>query len=260
MGGGDAMMITPDSKILFVLPGGPLGDLPVSATIVYTWSVMAILVIGGRIATLGIGPATPTSRWRLAAELVIEMIGNQIRAIGGGDPARYLPFIGTLFLFTLLSNVLGIVPGFMSPTGSLSTTVALALCVLVAVPVYGIADAGVLAYLRRYIRPTPLMAPFNVIGEISRTIALAVRLYGNVMSGTVVGAILLSVAPFFFPILLQLLGLLTGVIQAYIFAVLAMVYIVSASGGEPGAAERPTPAKAAGAPDTSRGTSKERNP
>ena len=170
------------------------------------------------------------------------MIRNQIRAIGGGDPARYLPFIGTLFLFTLFSNLLGIVPGFMSPTGSLSTTVALALCVLVAVPVYGIADAGVLAYLRRYIRPTPLMAPFNVIGEISRTIALAVRLYGNVMSGTVVAAILLSIVPFFFPVVLQLLGLLTGVIQAYIFAVLAMVYIVSASGQEPGAAENRRPA------------------
>ncbi len=236
------MQITPDTEILFTLPGGPLGALPISATIVNSWIVMAILVIGGRIATLRIGPATPTSRWRLAVELFVEMIRNQIRAIGGGDPARYLPFIGTLFLFTLFSNLLGIVPGFMSPTGSLSTTVALALCVLVAVPVYGIADAGVIAYLRRYIRPTPLMAPFNVIGEISRTIALAVRLYGNVMSGTVVAAILLSIVPFFFPVVLQLLGLLTGVIQAYIFAVLAMVYIVSASGQEPGAAENRPPA------------------
>ena len=245
------MEITPDTDILFVLPSGPLGGLPVSATIVNTWIVMAILVIGGRIATLGIGPTTPTSRWRLAVELLIEMIRNQIRAIGGGDPTRYLPFIGTLFVFTLFSNVLGVIPGFVSPTGSLSTTVALALCVLVAVPVYGIIDNGVLAYLRRYIRPTPLMAPFNVIGEISRTIALAVRLYGNVMSGTVVAAILLSVAPFFFPVLLQLLGLLTGVIQAYIFAVLAMVYIVSASGREPGAAENRTSTNGAGAHVTS---------
>jgi F-type H+-transporting ATPase subunit a len=250
------MELTPDARILFVLPMGPLGELSVSATIVNTWIVMAILVIGGRIATWGIGPATPTSRWRLAVELLIEMIRNQIRAIGGGDPSRYLPFVGTLFLFTLFSNVLGVVPGFMSPTGSLSTAVALALCVLVAVPAYGIAESGLLVYLRRYIRPTPLMAPFNVIGELSRTIALAVRLYGNVMSGMVVAAILLSVVPFFFPILLQLLGLLTGVIQAYIFAVLAMVYIVSASGRETGAAEsRPFP-EGAGAP----GTATERKP
>ncbi len=250
------MKITPDTVVLFVLPGGPLGSVAVSATIVNTWIVMAILVIGGRIATLRIGPATPTSRWRLAVELSVEMIRNQIRAIGGGDPARYLPFVGTLFLFTLLSNVLGVIPGFMSPTGSLSTTVALALCVLVAVPVYGIAADGVLAYLRRYIRPTPLMAPFNVIGEISRTIALAVRLYGNVMSGTVVAAILLSIVPFFFPILLQLLGLLTGVVQAYIFAVLAMVYIVSASGQDPGAAEN----RAARQGTDPHDTSKEGNP
>ena len=246
------MEITPDSQIRFVLPGGQLGDLSISATIVNTWIVMAILVIGGWIATLGIGPATPTSRWRLVVELLIETIRNQIRAIGGDDPARYMPFVGTLFLFTLLSNVLGVIPGFMSPTGSLSTTVALALCVLIAVPVYGIANNGLFGYLRRYIRPTLLMAPFNVIGEISRTIALAVRLYGNVMSGAVVTAILLSIAPFFFPVLLQLLGLLTGVIQAYIFAVLAMVYIVSASGQEPGAAEnRPLTART-GAHDISK--------
>ena len=231
------MRITPDSQIVFTLPLGPLGDWAVSATIVNTWIVMAILVIGGRIATWGIGPSAPESRWRIGVELVIEMIRNHIREIGGGDPARYLPFVGTLFLYALVANVLGVVPGFMSPTGSLSTTVALALCVLVAVPIYGIADNGLLGYLRRYIRPTPLMAPFNIIGEVSRTIALAVRLYGNVMSGTVVVAVLLAVVPFFFPVLLQLLGLLTGVIQAYILAVLAMVYIASASGAEPGAAE-----------------------
>ena len=250
------MQITPDAEVLFSFPGGPFGEVHLSATIVNTWIVMAILVIGGRIATLGIGPAIPTSRWRLAVELIIEMIRNQIRDIGGGDPTRYLPFVGTLFLFTLFSNVLGVVPGFMSPTGSLSTTVALALCVLVAVPIYAIADNGIVSYLRHYIEPTPLMAPFNVIGEISRTIALAVRLYGNVMSGTVVAAILLSVAPFFFPVLLQLLGLLTGVIQAYIFAVLAMVYIVSASGHELGATDNQVSTNS----DDMHDTSKERNP
>ena len=236
------MEITPDSQIVFVLSAGPLGSIPVSATIVNTWIVMAVLVIVGRLATLGIGPAAPTSRWRIGVEYLVEMIRGQIRAIGGGDPERYLPFVGTLFLFVLVSNVLGIVPGFQSPTGSLSTAAALALCVLVAVPIYGIADNGLRGYLRHYITPTPFMAPFNIIGEISRTIALAVRLYGNVMSGTVVVAILLSVMPFFFPVLMQLLGLLTGVIQAYIIAVLAMVYIASASGQEPGAAEDRMPA------------------
>ena len=235
------MQISPDSQIVFTLSLGPLGEWGVAATIVNTWVVMAVLVIGGRIATWGIvasaATTEPTSRWRLGIETLIGMIRDQIREIGGGDPSRYLPFIGTLFLFTLLSNLMGVIPGFMSPTGSLSTTVALALCVLVAVPLYGIAEDGLLGYLRHYFEPTPLMAPFNVIGELSRTIALAVRLYGNVMSGTVVVAVLLAVVPFFFPVLLQLLGLLTGVVQAYIIAVLAMVYIASASGDEPGAAE-----------------------
>ncbi|MBB5214956.1 F0F1 ATP synthase subunit A [Parapusillimonas granuli] len=230
------MQITPDGNIVFILPAGPLGSLPISATIVNTWIVMTILVVGGRLITLGMGPAAPASRWHLALEILIEQIRKQIQDVGGGDPGRYLPFIGTLFLFILASNVLGVVPGFTSPTGSLSTAAALAICVLVAVPFYGIADQGLLGYLRHYLRPTPLMAPLNVLGEISRTVALAIRLYGNVMSGTVIVAILLSIAPLIFPILLQLLGLLTGVVQAYIFAVLAMVYIAAAQGDEPGAA------------------------
>ena len=238
------MDIFPDSRIVFVLPAGSWGGIPVSATIVNTWIVMAVLVIAGRLATLGIGPAPPTSRWRIAVELLVEMIRDQIRAIGGGDPLRYLPFVGTLFLFVLVSNVMGVLPGFVPPTGSLSTTLALALCVLVAVPGYSIAERGLGGYLRSYVTPTPLMAPINVMGEISRTVAMAVRLYGNVMSGTVIVAILLSIIPFFFPVLMQLLGLLTGVIQAYIIAVLAMVYITSARGDDPGAAERLTPPKA----------------
>jgi F-type H+-transporting ATPase subunit a len=132
----------------------------------------------------------------------------------------------------LTANLLNLVPGITPPTASLSTTTALALCVFLAVPVFGIARDGVVAYLKQYLRPTPLMLPFNLIGEISRTIALAVRLYGNIMSGTVIVGILLSLVPFFFPVLMQLLGLITGVIQAYIFAILAMVYIASASAAQ----------------------------
>ena len=154
---------------------------------------------------------------------------GQIRDVSQHDPGRYLSFVGTLFIFIATCNALIIVPGYVPPTGSLSTTTALALCVLLAVPLYGIADKGIGDYLRNYIRPTVLMLPFNIIGEASRTLALAIRLYGNVMSGTIIAGILISVAPFLFPILLTLLGLLTGIIQAYIFAVLAMVYIASAS-------------------------------
>ena len=121
------------------------------------------------------------------------------------------------------------IPGFVVPTGSLSTTAALATCVFFAVPLYGVTKTGIRNYLRQYVQPSALMLPFNIIGELSRTLALAVRLYGNMMSGSVIGAILLGFVPLFIPVLMHLMGLLTGMIQAYIFAILAMVYIASAT-------------------------------
>jgi F-type H+-transporting ATPase subunit a len=168
-------------------------------------------------------------RWQNLLEILVAGIRDQIRDISHQDPVRYVPLVGTLFLFIGLSNLLAIVPGYVPPTASLSTTAALAICVFVAVPLYGILVAGPMDYLRQYARPTIFMLPFNVMGELSRTLALAVRLFGNMMSGTKIAAIFLALAPLFFPIVMQALGLLTGLIQAYIFAVLAMVYIASAT-------------------------------
>lgn len=156
-------------------------------------------------------------------------IRDQIRDVSGQKPDAYLPFIGTLFLFIAVSNLLAIVPGYLPPTASLSTTTALALVVFVSVPFFGISKQGLAAYLKNYLQPTVFMLPFNIIGEFSRTLALAVRLFGNVMSGVKIGAILLAIAPLFFPVIMQALGLLTGMIQAYIFALLALVYIASGS-------------------------------
>lgn len=218
------MEISPDSWILYEWRGWQL-----TATVGFTWLVMAILVIGSWAVTSRLSEEETVSRWQVMLEVVVSAIRDQIADMGSGDPARYLPFIGTLFLFIATANILAIIPGYQPPTGSLSTTAALAICVLIAVPVFSIAQRGLGGYLKTYLRPTPFMLPFNVISEVSRTLALAIRLYGNVMSGTVIVGILISVAPFFFPILLQLLGLLTGLIQAYIFAILAMVYIASAS-------------------------------
>jgi F-type H+-transporting ATPase subunit a len=223
------MRISPDQLVVFELSFEGVGTIPVNATIVFTWVVMALLVVGARLITMRISSQLVPSGAQNFLEVLIEGLNTQIREVSQQRAAPYLAFIGTLFLFIATSNLLAIVPGFTPPTGSLSTTTALALCVLVAVPIYGISRRGALAYARNYLRPTPLMLPFNIISEISRTIALAIRLYGNVMSGTVVVAILISIVPFFFPILLQLLGLLTGMIQAYIFAVLATVYIASAT-------------------------------
>ena len=218
------MTISPDEIILW-----QYGPLHVNATMLFTWLVMLLLALGSWLVTRRLTSGPQISRWQNLLEVVVQGMRDQIREVSRQEPGEYLPFIGTLFLFIALSNLLSVVPGFRPPTGSLSTTTALATCVFVAVPLFAVTREGVGTYLKQYVRPTPLMLPFNVIGEVSRTVALAVRLYGNIMSGTIIAGILLSLAPFFFPILMQLLGLVTGLIQAYIFAVLAMVYIASAA-------------------------------
>jgi len=231
------MQITPDEVVFW-----QWDSITLNATIVFTWIVMALLVVGSRLITMRLSDGEQLSRWQNLLEVLVTGMRDQIRDVSHTDPRQYLPFIGTLFLFVATSNILAVVPGFQPPTGSLSTTTALAICVLLAVPLYGVAERGVADYLRKYIQPTVFMLPFNIIGELSRTLALAIRLYGNVMSGTIIVGILLSIAPFVFPVVMQLLGLLTGLIQAYIFAVLAMVYIASATrahaGNESGS---PTP-------------------
>jgi F-type H+-transporting ATPase subunit a len=227
------MEISPDAIVLW-----ESGLVKLNATILFTWLIMGILVIGSWLVTRRITSALTMSKGQNMLEVIVGGVMDQIEEVSQQDPRPYLPFIGSLFLFILTSNVLAIVPGFHPPTGSLSTTAALALCVFLAVPIFGIRKQGWRGYLRQYIQPTPIMLPFNIIGELSRTLALAVRLFGNIMSGGLIAAILLAIAPLFFPILLQALGLLTGVIQAYIFSVLAMVYIASATRAHSGREEK----------------------
>lgn len=216
--------ITPDHIVYF-----HLGSWPVSATLVFTWLVMALLAGGSLLATRRLNSGDRISRRQNFLEVMVQAMRGQIREISGQEPGPYLPFVGALFLFIAVSNLLSVVPGFEPPTASLSTTAALALCVFFSVFYYGIARRGFFGYFREYLRPTPLMLPFNIVGEASRTLALAVRLFGNIMSGVKIAGIILAVAPLIFPLLLNILGLLTGMIQAYIFAVLAMVYIASAT-------------------------------
>jgi F-type H+-transporting ATPase subunit a len=216
--------LSPDDVVFW-----SFGAVSINETIVFTWVVMALLVFLAWISTRHLSVEPPLSSAQNVLEIIIFYMKRQIREIAQMDPNRYLPFSGTLFLFISVANLLDIVPGYRTPTSSLSTTVALAVCVFFAVPIYGITRQGFREYFRHYIQPTPLMLPFNIIGELSRTLALAVRLFGNMMSETMLIAILLSIAPLFLPVLLELLGLLIGQVQAYIFAVLATVYIVSAS-------------------------------
>lgn len=217
------MELTPDDSILFTL-----GGIAINATILFTWIVMAILTLTSVLITRNLRPDVPPDRWRTTLETIVLTIQGQINEISARPDRRLLYFSGTLFLFIVTSNLLMIVPGWRSPTASLSTTVALALAVLVAVPLFGVQSRGIGGYLHSYLEPNIIMLPFNIIGEASRGISLAIRLYGNVMSGAVIAGILLGVAPFFFPVVMDMLGLLTGVIQAYIFAILATVYISSA--------------------------------
>ena len=218
------MTINPDGIILF-----EWGWFQINATIFFTWLVMLFLTLGSWLITRKLTSEGTLSRWQNLLEVLVDGIKGQIYEVSRQEPGPYLPFVGTLFIFIAISNILAIIPGYIPPTSSLSTTAALAICVFIAVPVFGITNRGVMNYLRQYLQPTFFMLPFNIIGELSRTLALAVRLYGNMMSGTIIVAILLTITPLIFPVVMQALGLLTGLIQAYIFAILAMVYIASAS-------------------------------
>ena len=218
------MEISPD-LIIFL----KIGDFTLNATIVFTWIVMGLLVITAWFVTRRLSIEPPISRWQNLLEIIVTYIREQIHEITVQQPDRYLPFLGTLFLFIAVSNILAIVPGYSPPTGSLSTTAALAICVFLAVPVYGITQHGLIGYLRHYSQPTVFMIPFHIINELSRTLSMAVRLFGNIMSGSMILAILLSITPLFVPIVMEVLGMLIGLVQAYIFAVLATVYIASAA-------------------------------
>jgi F-type H+-transporting ATPase subunit a len=198
---------------------------------------MLVLAVGSKLITRKLSTDLKRSRWQNLLEIVVTGIEKQIEEVGLSQPQKYLGFLGTLFLFIAAAALCTVIPGYEPPTGSLSTTAALALCVFVAVPLFGIEAQGMGAYRKSYAEPTVIMLPFNIISELSRTLALAVRLFGNMMSGVMIIGILLTITPFIFPIIMTVLGLLTGMVQAYIFSILAAVYIAAAT-----RTRKPTPA------------------
>jgi len=215
--------LSPDSVVFW-----QHGFLKFNSTIVTTWALMLVLVTGSHLITRHLSSGLKISRWQNLLEIIVAGAKKQIEEVGLPRPEKYLGFLATLFLFIVLSNLCIVFPFFEPPTGSLSTTAGLAFCVFVAVPFFGIMEDGLVGYLKTYLEPTFLMLPFNIIGELSRTLALAVRLFGNIMSGSMIVAILLTITPLVFPIFMTLLGLLTGMVQAYIFSILATVYIAAA--------------------------------
>jgi len=218
------MRLSPDQLIFW-----QHGFIKLNATIVFTWGLMVVLAVGSKLITRTLSTGLERSRWQNLLEIIVTAIEKQIEDVGLTPPEKYIGFLGTLFLFVGAASLCTVIPGYQTPTGSLSTTTALALSVFVAVPFFGIAEQGLGDYLKSYMKPTFIMLPFNIISEFSRTLALAVRLFGNMMSGAMIVAILLTITPFLFPILMTALGLLTGMVQAYIFSILAAVYIAAAT-------------------------------
>ena len=205
-----------------------IGPVPITESVLATWVIMVVLVLGSVVVTRRM--TLVPSYTQTAFELIVDTVDDQIRDTMQLDPDPYRAFIGTLFAFIFVANWSSLIPGVQPPTAHIETDAALALLVFLAVVWFGIRAGGVRGYLSTFASPNPIMIPLNFIESITRTFSLLVRLFGNVMSGVFVVGIVLSLAGLLVPIPLMALDLLTGVVQAYIFAILAMVFIAGAVG------------------------------
>ena len=212
------------TKTLFTV-----GPVSITEPVVVTWGLMAALALAGFLATRSL--ALSPSRYQALLELIVGTIEDQIRITMRATPKSYIPMIGTLFLFILAANWSSLIPGIDPPTAHLETDAALGLIVFCAIVYFGIRARGVAGYLRTFAEPTIIMIPLNVVETFTRTFSLIVRLFGNIMSGVFLIGIVLSLAGLLVPIPLMVLDLLIGAVQAYIFTVLAMVFIGSAVSG-----------------------------
>jgi F-type H+-transporting ATPase subunit a len=209
-----------------------VGPVPITRPVVTTWGLMLVLAGGSWLATrrLGLHP----DRRQTVVESVVVGIVDQIGAIIGRSGRPFLPLLGTLPIFLVAANLCGILPGVEAPTSKLETPAALALIVFFSVHYFGCRAQGVVGYLRSFARPKLVMLPLNVLSEITRTFSLMIRLFGNIMSGEFVLALVIALAGLFVPIPLMALEVVVGLVQAYIFAVLATVFVGAAVGRDDG--------------------------
>ena len=207
-----------------------LGPIAITRPVVTTWAIMLVLAVTCWLATRRL--QMQPGRRQAVLELLVDGIATQIRDVIGKDPRPFLPLLGTLFIFLVIANLSGVVPGIEPPTGKLETPAALALIVFFSVHWFGIRAHGLRGYLASFAKPKLIMLPLNILSEITRTFSLMVRLFGNVMSGEFVIALVLALAGLFVPIPLMVLEILVGLVQAYIFAVLATVFIGAAVDNE----------------------------
>jgi F-type H+-transporting ATPase subunit a len=201
-----------------------LGPLHIGTTVLTTWLLMVLLGVLAWFGTRRLSVDKP-SRLQTALEGTVLTLQQAIEDVAPGHSLRLLPFIGTLWLFIVSANLVGLVPGLRSPTGDLSLTVALALLVFVAVHWFGIGIEGYRSYFRHYLVPNPILLPFHLLSEITRTVALAVRLFGNMMSMEMAALLVLMVAGFLAPVPLLMLHIVEALVQAYIFGTLALVFV-----------------------------------
>jgi F-type H+-transporting ATPase subunit a len=208
-------------------PSSPLlqlGPIGITATVVTTWAVMLLLSLAAWLITSRLRVESP-GLFQSAAEGVVLTICKTIDDVVADRSAQLVPFVGTLWLFIAVANLAGVVPGVQSPTGDLSTTSALALIVFLSVHWFGIHTDGLRGYMRHYLSPSPMLLPFHLISELTRTVALAMRLFGNIMSLEMAALLVLLVAGFLVPVPLLMLHIVEALVQAYIFGMLALVYI-----------------------------------
>jgi len=207
-----------------------VGPISITRPVVTTWIIMLALVVICRLVTRRLR-MQPDGRQAVLESLVVG-IAQQVESIIHKDARPYVPMLGTLFIYLVAANLCGVLPGVEPPTGKLETPLALALIVFLSVHFFGIRARGVRGYLASFAKPKLIMLPLNLLSEVTRTFSLMVRLFGNIMSGEFVIGLVIALAGLFVPIPLMVLELLVGLVQAYIFTVLATVFIGAAVGGE----------------------------
>lgn len=207
------------------IPWLRLGPLALQESLLLSLAVTGLLLLLALAVRAGLQKTQPNI-WQTAAEAGLQMMRNAVAEVIPADRVeQVLPFVGSLWLFVLVANLVGLIPGLASPTNDLSVTAALALVVFVAVHIFGLGAAGWRAYLGHYLKPSPLLLPFHLVSAISRTLALAVRLFGNIMSLEMAALLVLLVAGLLVPIPLLILHIIEALVQAYIFGMLALIYI-----------------------------------
>jgi len=208
---------------LFILPVLQLGPLQLTTTVLTSWVLMVLIAFVAWLATrrlrMSPGPL------QTLVEAIVSMMEQAIRGVAPQHAQQILPFVGTLWVFIVIANLVGLIPGVHSPTRDLSATAALAFLVFLSVHWYGIRIQGLKNYLQHYLTPSPILLPFHLISEVTRTIALAVRLFGNMMSLEMVALLILLVAGFLVPVPILMLHIVEALVQAYIFGMLALIYV-----------------------------------